>query len=802
MTSSRRRATAAAGLVLAAFVLAAPAASGQAHPATAPAGAQTDTAAREPAGAQTDTVAGLRVGGPAVPVAPAVIARDAAGRVTVRAVRIATPLDIDGRLDEAVYARVPAMSGFIQTDPDEGAPATEKTEIWLLFDDDNVYVVGRCWETEPERLMANEMRRDNPAIVRNDNLAWSFDTFHDRRNGVIFEVNPIGGRLDGEITNEERANIDWNPVWDVAAGLFEQGYVVEAAIPFKSLRYRPGREQTWGFQVRRRNRWKNELSYLAPIPAAWGERGHFRMSLSATVVGLEAPPGSRSIEIKPYAIADLTSDATAATPVSNALGADAGIDVKYGITQNLTADVTVNTDFAQVEADEQQINLTRFSLFFPEKREFFLENQGLFTFGGAGAGPFGAGDTPVLFYSRRIGLDAATGREIPIDVGGRMTGRVGAFSVGLLNIRTGDAPEAAARATNFSVVRLKRDLLRRSSVGAIFTRRSVSSHGPGASETYGVDGTFAFYDALSINTYWARTRTPDSRLLATPSPDAAPDDVSYRAQLNYAGDRYGVELEHLVVGTDFNPEVGFLRREDFARSYGLFRFSPRPQALAAIRKLIWEGRFDYITDRRGVLETRQAFGQFGIEFENSDRLTFDYTRNYEYLDRPFRIARDVAIPVGGYRFQDLLVSFELGRQRRFSGLVSAQHGGFFGGTKTSLGFGLGGGISSGRLEITRQLSFEPGLSINRIALPQGRFTTNLVTTRTTYTVTPLMFFSALVQYNSANASLGANLRFRWEYQPGSELFVVYNEQRDTLVPRFPGLENRAVVVKINRLFRF
>ena len=351
-------------------------------------------------------------------------------------------------------------------------------------------------------------------------------------------------------------------------------------------------------------------------------------------------------------------------------------------------------------------------------------------------------------------------------------------------------------------MRLKRDLLRRSSVGAIFTRRSVSSRGPGAGETYGVDGTFAFYDALSINTYWARTRTPDSRLLAAPAAGAAPDDVSYRAQLNYAGDRYGVELEHLVVGTDFNPEVGFLRREDFARSYGLFRFSPRPQRLAAIRKLIWEGRFDYITDRRGVLETRQAFGQFGIEFENSDRLTFDYTRNYEYLDRPFRIARDVAIPVGGYRFQDLLASFELGRQRRFSGLVTAQHGGFFGGTKTSLGFGLGGGISSGRLEITRQLSFEPGLSINRITLPQGRFTTNLVTTRTTYTATPLMFFSALVQYNSANASLGANLRFRWEYQPGSELFVVYNEQRDTLVPRFPGLENRAVVVKINRLFRF
>ena len=731
------------------------------------------------------------IDGPPVPIPPAVISRDASGRATIRAVRISTPLRIDGQLDEAVYATVPSMSDFIQTEPAEGAPANEKTEVWVFFDDAHVYIVGRCWETHPERMVANEMRRDNFGIVRNDNFAWSFDTFFDKRNGVLFEVNPIGGRVDGQVTNESQVNTDWNPVWDLATGRFADGWVVEAAVPFKSLRYRPGRAQTWGFQVRRRSRWRNEISYLTPIPAAFGGRGHFQVSLAATLAGLEAPPGSRNLEIKPYAISDLTSDLTATPAISNELGGDVGVDLKYGVTQSLTADVTINTDFAQVEADEQQVNLTRFSLFFPEKREFFLENQGLFAFGGAGAGPFGGGgETPVLFYSRRIGL--SEGREVPIRAGGRLTGRVGKFSIGMMSIQTGDEPVTAAQSTNFLVMRLKRDVLRRSSVGAIFTRRSVSTERAGSNETYGIDGTFAFYDNLDINTYWATTSTRG----------LGGDDVSYRTQLNYPGDRYGVQLERLVVGTEFNPEVGFLRREDFERSFASFRFSPRPQGIATIRKLSWEGRFDYITDRMGVLETRQAQGRFGVEFESSDQFTVEYTRSYEFLEQPFQIAPDVTIPVGGYRFQDVLTSFEFGRQRRLSGTVSVQHGSFFSGDKTTMGFGLGGGTSSGRLELTPQFSMEPGLSLNWIDLPEGQFTTKLVTVRTTYTFTPLMFVSALLQYNSSNDSVSANLRLRWEYQPGSELFVVYNEQRDTLTPRFPELENRAFIIKINRLFRF
>ena len=722
------------------------------------------------------------IDGPPPPAPPETVARDAQGRVTIRAVRLTVPLRLDGQLDEPVYSDVLPASDFIQSEPLEGAPATQKTEIWILFDDDHVYIAGRCWESHPERMIVNEMRRDARGVAQNERLSFVIDTFYDRRNGVSFTITPIGGRNDGDFVNERTYNGDWNPVYDFAVGRFDGGWTAEVALPFKSLRYRPGRKQIWGFNIMRSNRWKNEPSYLAPILAS---QNLMYVSVAATLTGLEVPESSRDLEIKPYVTADLSSDRAAVPPVTNNLNGDVGLDVKYGVTQNLVADLTVNTDFAQVEADEQQVNLTRFSLFFPEKREFFLENQGTFAFGGAGTGTSaGGGNTPVLFYSRRIGL--SEGREVPLNVGGRLIGRVGAFTLGALNIQTGGEPVSGARSTNFLVVRMKRDLLRRSSVGAVFTRRSLSTRSTGSAETYGVDGTFAFYDNVRINTYWAKTQTRGFE-----------DDVSYRAQFDYAADRYGLQVERLVVGTDFNPDVGFLQRDDFERSFGSFRFSPRPRSIAAIRKFSWSGQLDYITDRAGVLDTREAQGRFGIEFENSDTFDLTYTRSYEFLRVPFQIAPGVIIPTGGYSFQDVRTAVRLGQQRRLSGTLSAQHGGFFNGERTSVGF------TGGRLELTSQLSVEPGVSVNWLNLPEGSFTTELVTARTTYTVTPRMFVSALVQYNSSNHSLGADVRLRWEYQPGSELFIVYNEQRDTLAPgSSPELENRALIVKVNRLFRF
>ena len=753
--------------------------------------------ANDPEQLRTSTTGGavvpLERGAPPPPVAPQTITRNEDGGATIRAVRL-QGLVVDGVLDEAVYTTVPSFGGFIQMEPTAGAPATERTEAWVFFDDTNLYVAARVWDSVPEsEWVVNEMRRDSVNLAQNEGIGILLDTFYDRRNGIFFTFNPIGGRADGQVSNERSYNPDWNPVWTLGTGRFEGGWSFEAAIPFKSMRYRPGQSQVWGLQLRRRVRHKNETSFLTPLDPGLGQTAIFQVSQSATLVGLEVPASGHPIEIKPYVIGDVRSDLNGSPAVSNEFGGNVGLDlVKYGVTENLTADFTVNTDFAQVEADEQQVNLTRFSLFFPEKREFFLENQGTFGFGGtASSGPFGgSGDTPVMFYSRRIGLNE--GREVPIIAGGRLTGRLGRFSLGLINIQTDDEPVSGALPTNFSVVRIKRDVLRRSSIGAIVTNRSALADAPGSNQTYGVDATFAFYDNVAIDTYWAKTQTTGQ----------SGQDTSYKGAFRYNGDLYGVTAEHLFVDAQFSPEVGFVRRDDFRKSRGSFRFSPRPRAIEAIRKFTWDGSYTYITDAAGIIETREARGRFQTEFENSDTFDVSYTDTHDFLKEPFSIAPGITIPVGGYDFWNARTSVGFGQQRRIAGSVFAEHGAFYGGTKTALGFG-GGGPFGVRIELTPQFSFEPGLSFNWIDLPQGGFTTQLVRTRTTYTFTPAMFVSALIQYNSSNDALSINLRLRWEYQPGSELFIVYNEQRDTLAPAsFPQLENRAFIVKVNRLFRF
>ena len=354
----------------------------------------------------------------------------------------------------------------------------------------------------------------------------------------------------------------------------------------------------------------------------------------------------------------MTTDIDADSPTRNALDGQFGLDVKYGVTQNLTADFTYSTDFAQVEVDEQRVNLTRFSLFFPEKREFFLEARGNFDFArGAGLGGAGA---PTLFFSRRIGLQG--GDVVPILAGGRLTGKIGAFDVGALNIQTGNELLSGAQTTNFTVLRVKRDILRRSTIGGIFTNRSVSLLGDGANQVYGIDGRLAFFDDVTLLGYVARTRTADR-----PGRDA-----SYLAQFDYAGDRYGVNLAHLVIEDNFNPEIGFVRRDNIRRTTASGRFSPRPSSIDWVRRFSLSAGLDYTqsADDR-VLETRQQDVAFEVQLENSDRFTVSATDRYELLRQPFTIAPGVTVPVGGYGFRSVLVGYAFGQQRPVSGLIAA-----------------------------------------------------------------------------------------------------------------------------------
>ena len=749
--------------------------------------------------AQTNDRTRVSIDGPAPPIAPQTMSRDDEGRTTIRAVALDDVITVDGRLSEAVYESVIPVSNFIQQIPNEGTPATEQTDAWILFDDDNIYISARLFDSTPEsNWIANEMQRDSFQLIFNDSFSVAFDTYYDRRNGVSFLVNPIGGMFDLEITDEGNPNPDWNPIWEVQTGRFEDGWTVEMQIPFKSLRYEASTDQVWGIQLGRTVRWKNESSYVTTIPISAGP-GIFRLSAAGTLTGLEVPGDNRTLEIKPYAIGSLATDRLASPAVSNQAAGDFGVDLKYGVTQNLTADFTYNTDFAQVEVDEQQVNLTRFSLFFPEKREFFLEGRGIFDFGtGArritggipalrpGASSFmGGGDVPTVFFSRRIGLDQGT--NVPILAGGRLNGKVGKFSIGALNIQTDDAVHTGGVSTNFSVIRIKRDIFRRSRIGAIFTGRSVSTTGNGSNEVYGVDALFSFYDNVNFNGYYAQTKTAQVR----------GEDASYQAAFNYHGDTYGLTLDHLLVGDNFNPEIGYLRRDDFRRSFASTRYSPRPSSIESVRQFTAEMSLDYIESVSGHVETRLANARFETELENSDRFSIDAQQSYEFLEKPFEISTDHAIPIGGYSFQDIFATYSMGTQRRLSGTWTVQRGGYFNGTLTAIGF------SRPRVELTPQFSIEPGVSLNRIKLPNGTVNAQLITNRVTYTFTPRMFLGGLLQYNSGRDSLSMNLRLRWEYQPGSELFIVYNDQRDTSYRGgLPMLENRAFVVKFTRLFRY
>src|SRR6266540_1325521 len=426
-----------------------------------------------------------RVDGSAAGLGPTLASRDADGKVTLRANRLPEALTLDGRLAEPFYEHVEPVSDFVQQEPFEGKPATEKTEVWIFFDEKNFYVAARCWESDSSKRVTSDMRRDSQNLYNNDHFSVLVDTFLERRSGYAFMANSQGGIQDTLVTNEQ-PNPNWNTIWEVRTGTFEHGWTIEYRIPFRSLRYRAN-AHVWGINFRRMVQWKSEISFLTPIPAAYGRRALMMVSYAGSVGSLDMPGNGINLDIKPYALASNVTD-RAATPVRDHKGDfDAGADVKWTMTQQLVADLTYNTDFAQVEDDEQQVNLTRFSLFFPEKREFFLEGQEVFNFagaadngrggggppggsGGGGGGPTAPNNTPILFFSRRIGLN--DDRVVPILGGGRLLGRAGPYHFGALSMHTSDAPEANALATDFSVLRVNRDILRRSRIGFLATRRA------------------------------------------------------------------------------------------------------------------------------------------------------------------------------------------------------------------------------------------------------------------------------------------------------------------------------------------
>ncbi len=691
---------------------------------------------------------------------------------SIGAYRVEEKIVIDGQLDENSWEMAVPAGDFIQSEPEFGKPATELTEVRLLYDDENLYVGAFCFDSEGRKgVLVNDIRRDFNTRD-SDVFEIVLDTFDDDRNGFVFGTNPEGARFDGQFGSEGGSfNRDWDAIWYTRARITERGWQLEMAIPFKTLRFQKAEAQVWGVNFLRRIRRKNEDSFWSPIPRAFRIT---RVSLAGSLTGIQGVRQGRNLYVKPYLVAPITrfeEDDVDFRP-------EAGLDVKYGLNSQLTLDLTINTDFSQVEADEERINLTRFSLFFPEKREFFLENSSIFEFGPGRRGGGGGGRGPDLvpFFSRRIGI--SDGELVPILGGARLTGRIGNYTLGLLTMQADETGEVPS--TNFTVLRVRRDIFRRSDVGALFVnKRDADGY---QNRTIGFDTNFKFFEYLDVF----------GAVLQTDTPGVDQGESAVQAQVEWDDDVFRIRAGYLTIDDEFNPEVGFVRRVGIKKTTGSFEWSPRPgERIPSIRSLGPSIRADYITNQEGELETRQLDGGFEVEFQDSGFLRFSQEYNFERLDEPFEVRDDQFIAPGDYRFNEFSAFYSSDRSRLFSGNLRFSTGGFYDGDRDSYRVGM-------QLQPSYRFNADMTWSHDKIDLPSGDFSTDLVTSRVAYSFNTRMFLNALIQYNSASGEITSNVRYNFNYKPLSDFFLVYNERRSSS----GEVLDRALIAKLTYVFSF
>ena len=664
--------------------------------------------------------------------------------------RTAVPITLDGRIDEAAWEAAPPLGGFLQREPDELAPATEDTELRALFDSTTLYIAVRASDSSPEAIIAREMQRDG-GLFRDDAVAILLDTFHDHRNAYFFETNPNGARTDGLVSNEgDDFNTDWDGVWHVASNIDEQGWTAEFAIPFRTLRFDPSLD-VWALQVRRFIRRKNEPTFMAPVSL---EDDFFKLSKAGHLSGLTGIEPGLALNVKPYVTA-ATGESAEDGPVDES---EFGLDIKWGLSRGLGLDLTVNTDFAETEVDEVQVNLTRFSLFFPEKREFFLENSGIFEFGtpGGGGGPLFR-----LFFSRRVGI-SEEGDPVPLDWGTRLAGKVDDWSLGLMHARTGSltTEEEQIEATDWTVFRVKREVGARSSVGVLATLKSPD-RGEG-SGSYGLDWTIRPTNRLSL---WGFAAASDGRDDET---DEAQDGAILGAGAEWQNRLWELEGSVVDIDEEFEPEAGYLRRSGVRRTASEVTYSPRPES-ERVRNYRFELEYENYEREDGSTESEEfQITFFGVTMESGDSISLFTQFKTEGLDEEFEIFDDVILPVDEYSFQDVGVFYrgDQGRRAALRGFVVA--GDYFDGDRFQASV-------TGTWRPSRFLRSETSWNHASIDLPAGAFDTHVVRQRLVASFSPDLSLSALIQYSNAAEEVGLNLRLNWIYRPGADLFVVYNQ---------------------------
>jgi hypothetical protein len=682
---------------------------------------------------------------------------------------------IDGVLDEPIWREAAMIDRFTQQEPSDGAPASERTEVRLLYDAEHLYIGVRAYDSDPAGVIATEMRRDSPRLLDEDNFQIILDTFRDSRSGYMFVTSPLGAKLEQQVFEEGAGNLrgaasninrDWNGVWDAAARRTADGWVAEISIPMVTVRSPDVDVQTWGINFMRSIRRKNEQVYWSPIPKPYTLT---RVSLAGTVSGMTGVTRGLDLRLKPFVIAGGRRDRTGASVSQRALR-DVGLDAKYGLSSGLTLDVTVNTDFAQAEVDEQQVNLTRFALFFPEKRDFFLENSGQFTVGTQGNDRMAD-----LFFSRRIGL-SDTGQPVPLLGGARVTGKMSGHNVAVMQLQTGDA--FGRPGENFLVGRYSRDIGQRSRLGGLLiNKEGIDS--PLFNRTMAADAVIAPTSSLSFHSFIARTS----------SPGVVDDQQALHGRVLFQNSKWNTYGEYTDIEENFRAEAGFVPRTGIRTSKLHIERNPRPGGLIRVMEPMFN--IQYTTDQQNRLITRRLHHMVGTRFQNGAYLNVVLNRWLEVLDRPFAIQRNVSIPAGVYRFHDWNFTFNTNPARRFYERFTWSPQTFYTGTRHDLDAAIGVRASS-------RASAEFSVSRNDVELPWGAFVVNLAIMRLDYAISPRMTVRSLSQYNSSTRQLSASVRYNYIFRPGSDLYVVYDGLQGNL-PGRPEVRNAQLVVKMTYL---
>jgi hypothetical protein len=696
-------------------------------------------------------------------------------RPSLTAVHSAQPIRLDGMLDDEAWQSRPA-TGFLQAEPREGQAASERTEVWVAFDEDHLYVAAHLYDSEPDRLVINDIRKDFDDFSQ-DAFSVILDTFRDRRNGYVFMTNPAGARGDRQIANEGREiNASWDAIWRVETRRVADGWTVEMEIPFRALRSGPNTGGTWGINFSRSIRRKNEVGYWAPIPRAYNL---MRLSLAGSLDGLpQSGTTGRDLRITPYGLGTTVRE-TGGPSFKEDL--EAGVDIKWGMTRSLTLDLTVNPDFAQVEADEQRVNLTQFSLFFPEKREFFLENSGLFYLGDA-ARNTRINLTPRLdedllpFFSRRVGL-TNDGRTTPIQGGARITGDAAGVLLGAMAMRTGDVEGTPG--SDWAVLRARKNVFASSDIGGIFMmRRAVDGGGQNFNRVYGLDSYIRFPGEIDLSLYYLRSaaRDPIDETEAGPGAESPElNGYTFRTSLNREGNFHHIKFGFMQMSPDFRDDLGFFRRTGFRKYFIDWGIRPRPEAMRrlGVREMHPHIVWNYYEDLDGKMLAK--FLHTGYTFFLNDGGFFEFSVNpkFERISEDFTIdSRVDPIPAGSYSWAEWQIRGASDASRPVSFSLTGILGGLWSGTQKTV---------QASLNLKPSYRFRTSIGLQRtdadLDEPDVEFVKTLWTVRANYSFNRDMFVDALVQYDPATDLFNSNIRFNLIHHPLSDLFVVWNEQR-------------------------